>query len=94
MIYRDQKYGAVHNVTIADFNGKGDILVVDGVQADGGTCVMFRTDEPHTIGEEAPELAGKSSDDFKPEIIMLFKHKESVDIVIEFLQKAKENLPS
>lgn len=90
MIYEDFDYGNLNIKTVLEF-GFGDIRIVNAKGEDGHASVMFKNNgEPSLIGTSYPTQV-MTSDDYAPDMIMIFTKKESIDIVIEYLQKAKES---
>ena len=72
--------------------GDGDIgcsfVAPEGVNP----CVFFSEIVPHEIGEPFAPEGAKLPDIPRPFFVMMFKNAESVDIVINMLQAAKEKL--
>lgn len=90
MIHKNKKYGSVKCYSFLEF-GKGDIKVVDAL-GEGHVSVLFRNDSVHAIGENDPTTGGISSDEFNPNVVMAFDNPDSIDVVIDFLLKAKKAL--
>lgn len=92
MIQKNVNYGISENATVADF-GNGDIIVSSGwVVGEPKACVMFYGDIPNEIGKDHPERHLKSTDEIKQDIIFTFTKPESIDVLIEALEEAKNNL--
>lgn len=89
MIIKNQQYGISQNVTIADF-GLGDIIVADGyvLETKQGS-LLLANDQPGDIGRDHEDRKGKSTDEFTQDIIFTFANTESVDVIIEALQRVK-----
>ena len=82
MIHKSTKYGNVENVTVAEF-GNGTISITNGGTAHHLSLVM-KTIDKHQIGEV---IGGEiSSDDFKPELAIVFTNKESFQVFYEYVQ--------
>lgn len=92
MILKNKRFGNVEDITSLEF-GKGDILVTPGIGDDKDyACVMFRNDVHGEIGRESEMYNGKTSDDLQPDVVMFFDKAESIDVVIDVLNKAKAAL--
>ena len=86
MILKNTNYGNVENVTVAEF-GKGTLSVVDGCN-DGYLSLLIKSKEFSPIGE----ISGteKTSDEFKPELAIVFYNKESFDVFYEFVENIRK----
>lgn len=96
MITKEKMYGNIKTVAVMEF-GNGTIHVVSatGKNDKGETHVdvLFRTGEYVPIGDfTKDDIKGKESDVWPTEIAMIFYKKSSIDVVIEYLLKAKESL--
>jgi len=89
MIIKNKMYGNITKVTVAEF-GKGTILTNVGINDNNlYVSVLLKTDKkPKKIGFR--ESFKGTSDDFKPEIALVFYNKESIDVLIERIQEAKK----
>lgn len=90
MIRKNAQFGTIRVQSLAEF-GKGDIQVIDA-KGDNYAAVLFRNDIPHKIGDTDPSTAGITTDQFKPEIVLLFDNIESIDVVIEAFLNARNTL--
>lgn len=79
------KFGNVENVVIAEF-GNGTIAIVNGTNKTHKS-LLIREKEFVPIGEKREFKA--SSDEFEPQIALVFKNKESFDVFFEFVQNIK-----
>lgn len=93
MITKNNNIGISENVTIADF-GNGSIIVVDVMISKERLALVFANDTPKQIGTPHLDLKGKSIEDVNIDIILSFTKTESIDIVIEALQRMKTNMQS
>jgi hypothetical protein len=92
MIYKNAKYGEVENVTILEF-GKGDILVCNASNDKyKHESIIFKSQDPTPIGTEDSTFTGKTTNEYAPEVMMIFTKPESIDVVIDHLQKCKDKL--
>lgn len=87
MIHKDIKYGNVENVTVAEF-GKGTLAVVDGANEEGYLALLIKSKDYTPIGEVSG--SEKSSDEFKPEMVLAFHNAASFMVFYEFVQNIKE----
>ena len=72
-----------NNVTIVEF-GKGTLLVTNGTNKIGGyKSILIKKKEYSQIGEVNPLT--KNSDEFNPEISIVFRNKESFDVFKEYV---------
>lgn len=92
MIKKNATFSQLTDVTILEF-GTGDILVSEGHGIENDyTAVMFKNQEPKGIGVEDDTWRGKTSDELQPDVIMIFTNPNSIDVIVDKLQKAKERL--
>lgn len=73
--------------------GYGDLYVSSVLDDEGktyGVVICAPEDEVREIGEYWPESAGQPIDNYNPQVIMQFDAIESIDVVIDILQKTKE----
>jgi len=85
MIHKNIKYGNVEYVTVIEF-GKGTLSIVDA-ENDEHLSILIKTKEYSPIGEVTGNET--SSDEFKPEIAIVFNNKESFDVFLEFVENIK-----
>lgn len=90
MIFRDAIFGKTEGVTVMEF-GTGDILMINSKDKKSGhTALAFKTrDTPKPIGY-TEDLSIGTYDEMKPEVVMVFRKKESIQATIEMLQELKE----
>ena len=86
MIYKNKKFAEVENVTIAEF-GNGTISVVNGSN-ENTKSLLLKSKEFSPIGSASG--SENNSNDFKPELVILFKNKESFDVFYEFVNNIKK----
>lgn len=90
MIHKNINYGNVENVTVAEF-GKGTLSVVDGIN-DGYLSLLIKTKEFSPIGEVSG--SEKSSDEFKPELVLAFHNAASFEVFYEYVENIREKFQS
>lgn len=90
MIHKNINYGNVENVTVAEF-GKGTLSVVDGTN-DGYLSLLIKTKEFSPIGEVSG--SEKSSDEFKPELVLAFHNAASFEVFYEYVENIREKFQS
>ncbi len=87
MIHKSTKYGNVENVTVAEF-GNGTISITNGGN-DNHLSLVMKTIEKNQIGTV---IGGEiSSDEFKPELAIVFTNKESFQVFYEFVQNVAKD---
>ncbi len=86
MIHKNIKYGNVENVTVVEF-GKGKLSITDGTN-DGYLSLLIKSKEFSTIGEVSGDE--KTSDEFKPEVAIVFHNKESFDVFSEYVENIRK----
>lgn len=93
MIHYNQKYFDTEGVTILEF-GKGTISVCPSAsEKDKEVYILFRTTEAGKIGDDnGLFLKGMTANDVKPEVMLSFPKVESIDVVIDALVQAKNDL--
>lgn len=93
MIHYNQKYFETEGVTILEF-GKGTISVCPSAsEKDKEVYILFRTTEAGKIGDDnGLFLKGMTANDVKPEVMFAFPKVESIDVVIDALIEAKNDL--
>lgn len=85
MIHKNANYGNVENVIVAEF-GKGTLSVVDGCN-DGYLSLLIKSKNFSPIGEVCG--TERTSDEFKPELALVFNNKESFDVFYEFVENIR-----
>jgi hypothetical protein len=90
MVHKKINYGNVENVIVAEF-GKGTLSVVDGTN-DGYLSLLIKTKEFSPIGEVSG--SEKSSDDFKPELVLAFHNAASFEVFYEYVENIREKFQS
>lgn len=95
MIHYNLPYGTTIVKTALEF-GKGTIKVNSVFNGKEGCVICKSSEKPGIIGEFCNEDGGKGkfADEWKPEVLMSFTNPDSVDVVIEALQKVKSDLLS
>ena len=86
MVHKNIDYGNVKNVTVVEF-GKGTLSIVDGANNEGFLSLLIKTKDFSPIGEVSG--SEKNSDEFSPEIAIVFNNKESFDVFYEFVENIK-----
>lgn len=82
-----QSFGKVQDVVIAQF-GKGTIEVVFAEKKEFKCLLLKSRAEPAEIGELMQKY--KTSDDFKPEIAIVFHNRESFEVFKEMVDRIDE----
>lgn len=94
-IIKGKQFGKNKNVTHLKF-GTGDISVSHGRDADDENIkvVVFGQDTPKPVEEynNIIPVEGGNSDGLEDIVVMSFTRPESIDVVIDRLQQAKEEL--
>jgi hypothetical protein len=80
----------IEDVTHLEF-GFGDIDVMDA-SGHGYTTVMFKGTQCKPIGYENNNVIGMTATNVAPDVIMTFTKPESIDVLLEKLHYAKEEL--
>jgi len=81
MSIKVQNFGNVENVTVIEF-GHGTLSVVNGTN-DGYKSLLIREKEFSPIGEKGEFKA--DSDEFEPQIAIIFHNQESFEIFKEYV---------
>jgi hypothetical protein len=91
MIRKNVKVGNV-KCDVIDF-GFGSVSMQPGYFEDekSPTLMLKTNTEPREIGEQNSEWIGKNSDDYQPEIAMIFKNEESLNALIESLEDCRDH---
>lgn len=87
MIHKAAKYGNIENVTVAEF-GKGTLSITDGANREGFLSLLIKSKEFSPIGKVSG--SEKDSDEFKPELALVFHNKQSFDVFLEYVENIKE----
>jgi hypothetical protein len=90
MIHQNMKLGETDNMTVLQF-GTGDIGIVEALNKENTSLVMFSNIRPRKIGSKIL-IKAKTLDDLKPQVIMIFDSIESIDTVMRSLRRAKKRL--
>lgn len=90
MIHKSHHYGGLPDVTLVEF-GSGTVTVGIGLNTDH-VSLLLKTQEAREIGQTIKVSEGATSDDYKPEVVMAFHNVESLDVVLDFLQKIRQEL--
>lgn len=91
-IHKNITLWGTDNVTLLEF-GKADINIADS-KGETYTAVLFKNEQGEFIGAETEKYKGQTSTEYAPDVVMFFDNTESIDVVIEKLQLAKEQLLS
>jgi len=81
MSIKKGKYGNIEDVTIVEF-GFGTISIVNG-KADKHKSLFIKQKEFSPIGEKGEFKS--NSDEFEPQIAIVFHNKESFDVFKEYV---------
>lgn len=84
MITKNTNYGNINGVTVVEF-GKGTLSVTNGINPEGHKSLLIKQSEFSPIGQEGDFL--ETSDDFKPEIAIVFHNKEAFYVFKEYVDK-------
>jgi hypothetical protein len=87
MVHKNINYGNVENVTVAEF-GKGTLSITDGANQDGYLSLLIKSKDFTPVGEVSG--SEKSSDEFKPELAIVFHNKASFDVFLEYVENIKQ----
>jgi hypothetical protein len=85
MIYKDINYANVPNVTVAEF-GNGTISICSS-KGEGYEGILMKSHEQKTIGETG--IKYKDSNEFKPELSIVFRNRESFDVFYNAVLEVK-----
>jgi hypothetical protein len=94
MIHKNGKVGEIEDVTICVF-GSGDIDVsTSPYSVDEGCCLLLTNMKAPLlpIGSDTKENEGKSTNVSGVDVVFQFHKAESVDVVIEALQRIKQRM--
>lgn len=83
---RKIKYANIDNVTVVEF-GLGTVSIVDA-EGEDYQSLLIKTNDFTPIGE----ITGseKNSDEFKPELALVFHSKESFDVFFSYVENIKQ----
>ena len=87
MIHKNIKYGNIENVIVAEF-GKGSLSVTSGDNEDH-LSLLIKTVSPGPIGAVGEPT--NNSDDFRPELALVFTNKESFDVFYDYVKIIKKD---
>lgn len=87
MIHKNINYGNVENVTVAEF-GKGTLSITDGANQEGYLSLLIKSKDFTPIGEVSGNE--KTTDEFKPELAIVFHSKKSFDVFLEYVENIKK----
>jgi hypothetical protein len=81
------------NCRVLEF-GTGDILVSIAKLNDNqyDNCLCFSPQDPGPVGVEYPEHIGKTAEELKTKVMMVFNSVESLQVVTHFLDIIKEQM--
>ena len=82
MITEKTNYGNINGVTVVEF-GKGTLSVTNGINPKGHKSLLIKQSEFSPIGEKGD--FHETSDDFKPEIVIVFHNIESFEVFKEYV---------
>lgn len=88
MVHSKIKYGNVENVVVAEF-GKGTLSIANGANKDGYLSLLLKSNKKTPIGDVTGSES--SSNEFKPEIALVFYNKESFDVFYKYVLNIKED---
>jgi len=90
MIIKDKEHNGIIIPTAFEF-GRCDITVTSAYGKDY-TCVLFKNEQNEFIGQELKNETGMQTSSYMPDAVMFFDNPKSIDVVIHFLNDAKEKL--
>lgn len=83
MIHKNVRFGNIKNVTVVEF-GKGTLSVVDGKSSSvSNRGILIKEQEYCPIGEVRG--TSNTSDDFQPQVVLLFNNIQSVAVLKEYV---------
>jgi hypothetical protein len=85
MVHKNIKYGNAENVTVVEF-GNGTLAIVDA-EGDSHLSLLIKTKQFSPVG--AISGSEKNSDEFNPEIAIVFNNKEGFNVFSEFVENIK-----
>lgn len=95
MILKNVKFGLHKQFALMRFRD-GDIAVVNGLnKKQKHATVFFKNIEPGKVNRDVEfpgEPGRKTSDDFEPQVSMVFENVESLDVVMEAMKRARQDL--
>ncbi len=87
MIYKSIKFGNVENVTVVEF-GLGSLSLVASTSNEGRKSIQINTIDRLPIGTELEMV--KTTDEFKPEVVLCFNNKKSFDVFMYYCDLIKK----
>jgi hypothetical protein len=87
MIHKNINYGNVENVIVAEF-GKGTLSITDGANDNGYLSLLIKSKDFTPIGQVSGNE--KNSDEFKPELAIVFYNKASFYVFLEYVENIKQ----
>lgn len=85
-----QNFGNVEDVVIVEF-GNGTLSVCNG-HGENHKSLFIKQKEFSPIGEKGEPT--KNTDEFKPEVALVFKNKESFDVFYEYVENVRKEFES
>ena len=92
MIYKNAKVGSVTGVTVCEMGFGGVTMVPSNPQPNTPVSLLIKSQNPPTPIGVKMTCEEKTSDEYKPELVLMFHNEESIDAVISSLQDCKEVL--
>ena len=86
MFRKSEQYGAVKEVAIAEF-GKGTLSIVSS-KGDGYEGILIKNSPKNEIG--ATGVKSNNSDEYKPELAIVFHNVEGFNVFLEAVMQVKE----
>lgn len=92
MIHKNVKISKVKCDTV-EF-GHGSVQMQPAI-LEGKPVLMFRSNlEGHEVGEENGDFIGKTSDEFKPEIVFVFNNQAGMNALIQSIEDCRKHFES
>lgn len=90
MIHKQQKIGSI-TCDIVQL-GKGSVSLQPAFldKEQFPVLMMKSSDKGYEVGHQNQEYKGKSSEEFKPEITMVFENSKCIDVLIASLEDCKK----
>lgn len=92
MIHKNASIGEAKNVIVAEFgNGTLNLQPSQGVDYN---ALLIKSQEPHKIGESSSAYLGKKAEEYNPEMALIFRNPESIQVLIDQLEVVKKSFCS
>ncbi len=92
MVEKNQTVSKTKNIPVISL-GDGDVIISSCFNEDEKySGITFTNDVPCEIGIDHPEHHGKTTDELKPNAMLIFTKVESIDVLTDALKEARESL--